>query len=119
MTQAMNFTSRSAVQAGRSSSLRSAVPVGRKAFGPSTLSLRTNKVSGLEQFCLHESTCSRCHQSTDLQAVRASKSLQVRAAQSTDEGLDVEQLVKDLQDRVGSCSRWSSSKSSAISEVHW
>lgn len=36
-----------------------------------------------------------------MQATRASKSLQVRAAQSTDEGVDVEQIVKDLQDRVG------------------
>lgn len=74
MTQTINFTSRPAVQA-RSSSVRPAVPVGRKAFSHSTLSLRTNK------------------------ATRASKSLQVRAAQSSDEGLDVEQLVKDLQNR--------------------
>lgn len=31
---------------------------------------------------------------------RASKNLQVRAAQSSDSGVDVEQIVKDLQDRV-------------------
>ena len=35
-----------------------------------------------------------------VQATRASRSVQIRAAQSNDEGLDVEQLVKDLQDRV-------------------
>ena len=35
-----------------------------------------------------------------VQATRASRTLQIRAAQSSDEGLDVEQLVKDLQDRV-------------------
>lgn len=35
-----------------------------------------------------------------MQVTRASKNLQVRAAKSTDEGVDVEQIIKDLQDRV-------------------
>jgi len=72
MTQAISFTSRPAVQAGRK---QSALPVGRKAFTFSPLSQRTSKVT------------------------RATRNLQVCAAQSTDDGVDVEQVIKDLQDR--------------------
>lgn len=116
MTQTINFTSRPAVQA-RSSSARSAVPVGRKAFSHSILSLRTKKVSeanhGLRRFA-HDITGGKYHLSNFLQATRASKSLQVRAAQSSDEGLDVEQLVKDLQNRVRCRNKSRSSRSSAM-----
>ncbi|KAL3159929.1 hypothetical protein ABBQ38_010323 [Trebouxia sp. C0009 RCD-2024] len=75
IAQAISFTSRPAAQAVRSSSKRSALEFSRAAFSQSPLNLRSNK------------------------AARASRSLQIRAARSDDEGLDVEQLVKDLQDR--------------------
>lgn len=75
------------------------------------------KQIGLRRFA-HDIAGGEYHPSKFLQATRASKSLQVRAAQSSDEGLDVEQLVKDLQNRVRRRNTSRSSRSSALPEVH-
>lgn len=94
LTQAISSISRPAVQAGRR---QSALP---KVSAITPLTVRSNKVrrpgSAIQHVLFElDRKRRRCTQVT-----RAARNLQVRAARSTDEGVDVEQIIKDLQDRV-------------------